>query len=444
MPIRLVHTESFRLAATYAAIFVVSILLFSALVYFTVDTAFRAEALKTADGDIATVTTAYVSEGISEAEEVIGQSLAAPSASDFFLLQQDGKKLAGNLPVMASVAGVVSVFEQGRPVLGRGAFLAPGLYVFAGRDLTAKNGTEASILRTLAWIFAGALLVAVAGGTLLSRSFLARMDEITRTCRAIMEGRFADRIPTRGSSDELDRLAIVINQMLDRIAALMENLKQVSSDIAHDLRTPLTRLRNHLERSGGAAKSEADYATALNGALAETDEILTLFSALLRIAQIESGSRRAGFTAVDLAALVHHVADIYRPVAEDSGHAFTVNVDPAPPIQGDRELLIQLLANLIENALRHTPPRTAITLGTGARAGAPVLFVADRGPGIPPDEREKLFHRFTRLEQSRTTPGNGLGLALVAAIAELHGATVTITDNQPGTRVEVRFGGNGL
>jgi signal transduction histidine kinase len=436
---RLWHTESFRLAATYAVIFVVSILLFSALVYYTVDSAFRTEALRTADADIATVASAYRSEGIPEAQEVISQNLASTLTSDFLLLERGGKKLAGNLPLMPATAGVVALSQPHRHVLGRGAFLAPDLYVFAGRDLAIMNRAEESILRALAWVFGGALIVAAAGGVMLSRSFLTRMDEITRTCRSIMEGRLTDRIPVRGSHDELDRLAVVINQMLDRIASLMENLKQVSSDIAHDMRTPLTRLRNRLERAGSG--DQADYAAALHGALSEADEILALFAALLRIAQIESGSRRAGFAAVDLAALVRHIAEIYRPVAEDSGHDFALEIGEAASIQGDRELLVQLLANLIENAIRHTGAGAGIVLGLGAEGGKPVLFVGDAGPGIPQDQKQKLFRRFSRLEQSRTTPGNGLGLALVAAIADLHSATVTIADNEPGTRVNIHFGG---
>lgn len=439
MRTRIIHTESFRLAAIYAAIFLASILLFSVLVYFTVDAAFRTEALRTADGNIASIANGYAGEGLREAKEVITQDMAAPDASDFFLLQHGAVKLAGNLPAMAPVAGIVSLKAGGRAVLGRGVFLAPGLYVFAGRDLSVMHRTEESILHTLAWIFAGALIVAAFGGALLSRSFLARMDDITRTCRAIMEGRLSDRIPIRGRRDELDSLALVINQMLDRISALMENLRQVSNDIAHDLRTPLTRLRSRLERAGGEARTPAEYAAALNGALSETDEMLALFSALLRIAQIESGSRRAGFSAVDLAGLVNHVAEIYRPVAEDAGHDFMVQTLAVPSVQGDRELLVQLLANLIENAIRHTPPGTPITLGLAVQGEKPLLFVADRGGGIAADQRERLFHRFTRLEQSRTTPGNGLGLALVAAIAELHGAAVAMSDNRPGTRVDVRF-----
>src|SRR4051812_44726248 len=383
---RLFHTESFRLAAIYAAIFLASILLFSTLVYYTVDGAFRAEALRTADGNIASIANGYASEGLREALEVIDQDMAAPNASDFFLLEQGGKKLAGNLPAMAPVPGTVTLQVQRRPVLGRGTFLAPGLYVFAGRDLSVMRRTEQSILRTLAWIFGLALILAGLGGTLLSRSFLARMDEITRTCRAIMEGRMADRIPVHGRRDELDQLALVINQMLDRIAALIENLRQISSDIAHDLRTPLTRLRNRLERAGSEAKNSADYAAALSGALAETDEMLALFSALLRIAQIESGTRRAGFAAVDLAALLHHVAEIYRPVAEDAGHGFSLETRDTPVIQGDRELLVQLLANLIENAIHHTPPGAAISLGLTCESGKPLLYVADRGPGIPADQ----------------------------------------------------------
>ena len=442
VPIRLLHTESFRLAAIYAAIFVISFLLFSTLVYFTVDAAFRAEALRTTESDLATVASAYHSEGVPEAEEVISQSMAAPRASDFLLLARNGKKLAGNLPLLPPRTGTFELQQDGRPMLGRGIFLAPGLYLFAGRDLSIMNSAENSIVRALAWVFGGALIAAACGGIFLSRSFLRRMDAITRTCHAIMEGRFADRIAIRGSHDELDSLALAINEMLDRIATLMENLKQVSSDIAHDLRTPLTRLRNHLERAGSEAKDKAGYTAALSQALAETDEILALFAALLRISQIESGSRRAGFASVDLAALTHHVADIYRPVAEDAGHPFHLEARPAAPIQGDRELLVQLLANLVENAIRHTPAGAAITLGLAMRGGTQILFVADKGPGIAADQRQKLFQRFTRLEQSRTTPGNGLGLALVAAIAELHGASVALADNGPGTRVEICFGGD--
>ena len=260
VPIRLIHTESFRLAAIYAAIFVISFLLFSTLVYFTVDGAFRAEALRTTESDLATVASAYRSEGVPEAEEVISQSMAAPRASDFLLLAQDGKKLAGNLPLLPPRTGIVEMRQDGHPMLGRGVFLAPGLYLFAGRDLAIMNSAENSIARALAWVFGGALIAAACGGILLSRSFLKRMDAITRTCRAIMEGRFADRIAIRGSHDELDGLALAINQMLDRIATLMENLKQVSSDIAHDLRlirhvfAELLHERVHLrERDGFTA-----------------------------------------------------------------------------------------------------------------------------------------------------------------------------------------------
>jgi signal transduction histidine kinase len=439
LPSRLLHAESFRLAVIYASIFLLFILLYSIAVYFSVDAAFRAEALKTADADIATVNGAYVKQGIFEAQEVIEQNLASPRASDIFLLQQNGKKLAGNLPALSPVTGIAIFSVDGLPILGRGTFLAPGLYVFAGRDLTIMRETERGIFSALAWISGGGLLMAAAGGILLSRSFIARMDTITRTCRAIMEGRFTDRIPTKGNHNELDNLALVINAMLDRITTLMENLKQVSSDIAHDLRTPLTRLRNQLERAGNEARNKEEYAAALNGALTETDGILALFAALLRIAQIESGSRKAGFTRVDLEALLHHIAEIYRPAAEDENHPFALDIRAPAAIQGDRELLIQLLANLIDNAIRHTPAGTKIVLGLGRRGTALILSVADTGPGIAVDQREKLFRRFTRLEQSRTTPGHGLGLAMVAAIADLHGATVSITDNRPGTRLDVRF-----
>jgi signal transduction histidine kinase len=355
--------------------------------------------------------------------------MAAVGKPDFLLLQQDGRRLAGNLPVMKEVTGAAEVPNPGNPghvILGAGIALAPGLFAFAGSDLAYVDAVQSRILRALLWLFCGALLLAGLGGSLVSRRFLARTDAIAQTCRAIMAGNMKDRIPLRGGQDEIDRLAATINAMLERISALMENLRQISNDVAHDLRTPLTHLRQKLEQARAQAHSTADYEAALDGAITSADQMLSLFAALLRIAQIEGGARRAGFAPVDLAELLRKLGEVYGAVAEDSGHALMVTPAASCLVSGDRELLFQMLANLVENAIVHTPPGTHIHVDLGVRPSEAVLVVRDDGPGVPAAARDKIFQRFYRLDASRSTPGHGLGLALVAAVAELHGGTATV------------------
>ena len=299
---------------------------------------------------------------------------------------------------------------------------------------------ENNVLRAFGLVLFASLVVASAGGLLLSRSFLRRVDAITGTCRAIMAGRLGDRIPMRGTRNELDRLAATINDMLDRIGALMESLRQVSNDIAHDLRTPLAHLRYRLERVRIEAATAEDYAAAVEGAIVDADELLAMFAALLRIAQIEAGARHAGIDEVDLLPLLVRAGDLYKPVMDDAGHPFRRQLlSPCTPVRGDPQLLLQLFANLLDNAIHHTPAGTPITLTADMDGNRPTVVVADEGPGILPDDRQKVFRRFFRCEQSRTTPGSGLGLALVSAIADLHGADISLRDNAPGLRVVTKF-----
>jgi signal transduction histidine kinase len=227
--------------------------------------------------------------------------------------------------------------------------------------------------------------------------------------------------------------------MLDRITGLMENLRQVSNDIAHDLRTPLTRLRQDLEEAQKRDLTATDLKRVIESAVGEADVLLETFSALLRIAQIEAGTRRSAFRPVDLSDVVRTVADAYAPAVEESGRALISEIADGVQVNGDRGLLSQLFVNLVENALHHTPPGTAITLRLGRGPAGVFAEVVDTGPGIPPDERAKVFRRFYRLERSRTTPGSGLGLSTVAAIAELHHAAIELVDNKPGLRVVIRF-----
>ncbi|MDE1940434.1 MAG: HAMP domain-containing histidine kinase, partial [Alphaproteobacteria bacterium] len=318
-------------------------------------------------------------------------------------------------------------------------FLADGLYAFVGRDMYTATMAESDVLRAFCWVLFASLLVASASGLILSRSFLRRVDAMTSTCRSIMIGRFNDRIPLKGTRNELDQLAATINDMLDRIGALMESLRQVSNDIAHDLRTPLTHLRYRLEKARLAAKNSEDYATVVDAAIADSDRLLAMFASLLRIAQLESGARKAGFEDLDLMPLLGQVSDLYKPVMDDADHPFEVRLSPCAPVRGDPQLLLQLFANLLDNAVHHTPNGARVSLMAEMDGVQPSVIVVDEGPGIPVEDRQKVFRRFFRREQSRTTPGSGLGLALVLAIADLHGAEISLLDNNPGLRVVVKF-----
>ncbi len=450
---RLFRTESFRLTAIFVALITGAMLILMVLIYAIMHQAFRTEFLAAADNDLTSIRKGYDAEGVSEAKEVIGQRLFKTGASDFFLLQDaSGRKLAGNLPAMAPKLGAQSfpvppslLNKDENPevhqIIGKGAMLAPGLYAFAGRDLHLAHATEEKVIGTFGWVLAATILLALLGGAVLSNSFLGRMDAITRTCRAIMAGRMSHRIPERGTRDEFDRLTHTINEMLDRIGALMENVQQISSDIAHDLRTPLTRLRHQLELARSEATNVEQYARAVDRAIAESDTILATFAALLRIGQIEGGANGRAFEPVDLSGLMGELAEIYKPAAEDAGYALDARIAPGIGIDGDRTMLSQVFVNLIENALAHTPPGTRITVGLEKADGRVAASVADSGPGIPECERARVFRRFYRLEAGRSTPGSGLGLSLAAAIAHYHGATVELGDNDPGLRVSVIFGG---
>jgi signal transduction histidine kinase len=453
--IRHLQTESFRLAAVYVALFVGSMAVLTTLIYFIVAQAFEADLLRGADDDLKAIRTAYHVElakrpakAIHEASEMIDDRLLAKDTADVFLLERGNTRITGNIPVMTPRDGILRFQNPLMPagadrgthiVIGRGELLAPGLYAFVGRDLNGAKAAEGAVLQTFALVLAVSIVIAIAGGLVLSHSFLGRIDAITDTCRAIMAGRLDDRVPVRGARDEMGRLAATINDMLDRIGLLMESLRQVSNDIAHDLRTPLAHLRYRLERVRAEARGTSDYAVAVDAAIADADELLALFASLLRIAQIEAGARRAGIEEVDLGALLVRVADLYRPALDDGAHPFELVRSADLVVCGDPQLLFQLVANLLDNAIRHTPVGTPIRLAAEMSGDRPAIVAADRGPGIAVADRERVFRRFFRCEQSRTSPGSGLGLTLAKAIADLHDAQILLLDNAPGLSVVVTF-----
>jgi len=316
--------------------------------------------------------------------------------------------------------------------------LPNGYRLIVGDSLTRINVIDSVLVRSFGIAFVGVLLLGGLGGFSLSRTVGRRIASITETAEAIIDGDMASRVPVQGTEDELDRLASTLNRMLDRIAALMDSLRQVSTDVAHDLRTPLTRLRQRLETILGRTDG-GDSRDALESALNDLDDILATFAALLRISQIEGGARRAAFRPVDLTAIATTVVDAFRPSAEEDGQS--LEIEPGAPIgiDGDKELLTQMLANLVENALRHAGPGADVRVRCCSMEGQITLSVTDDGPGVPVSERERVFDRFHRLEASRSTPGSGLGLALVAAVARLHGAEATLHDANPGLTARIVF-----
>ena len=394
-------------------------------------------------------------QGLPAAAEAIGRLLADPGQRTdayYLLVDRDGRRLAGNAPAVPDRTGWVDmplsprVTSRGRPknhehvLRGRAQHVADGALLYVGYDVHRTGEVTEVIVRGFAVCLASTVAVGVALSLLTSLLVLRRVEAIGAASREIMAGDLARRIPVGRRGDEFDRLAGLLNAMLDRIGELVEDVRQVTNDIAHDLRTPLARLRQRLETARRKATSVGEYEAATEAAIAETDAVLATFTAMLRIAQIEAGTRRAGFAPVDLSRLVAELAETYAVVAEDRGQSLRASVEPGVEVTGDRELLGQMVANLIENALTHTPPGSRVEVALARDAGGPVATVADDGPGVPAAMRERVLKRFVRLEASRSTPGSGLGLASVAAIARLHGIGLALADNRPGLRVTLRFG----
>jgi signal transduction histidine kinase len=288
--------------------------------------------------------------------------------------------------------------------------------------------TRDLVINAVIWGIAITGALALTGGVAMSRSTTRRIESINQTSREISEGALDRRIPTRGTDDEFDQLALQLNEMLDRNQSLMEGLRHVSDNIAHDLRTPLTRLRQTLEGMEESCLSDTEHKDQVDRAIREADGLLSIFNALLRISQIEAGGRRENFGKVDLTALLTDVAELYEPVAEEKNLKLALYCDTAAEIDGDRDLLFQAIANLADNAIKYSPPDSTITL----RAVDRTVSVSDTGPGIPDHAREEVFRRFHRLEVARSTPGSGLGLSLVEAVAHLHDGSVRVEDNHPG------------
>lgn len=451
-PIKLLRTASFRLTALYAVLFSAFALALFAATYLIATNYMARQLDASIAAQVADLVGDPATEDLAQLAALVRQREETPGTREFYYLLENasGRRMAGNLPSIEPRRGWLDLpmpnvssddAEQGHAIRAFGERLSGGAFLLVALDTYRLGEVSELMARVFAWSLAVAFLLALAGGVVVSSGFLRRVDAINRAADEIVGGNLSRRIPIKGSGDDFDRLSANLNGMLDRIQALMEDVRQLSNDIAHDLRTPLARLRQRLEGARGAARSIGDYEKAVEQAIIETDAVLDTFSALLRIAQIESGSRRSGFARVDLSAVTHNVVDTYLAVAEDQRQVLRYDIAPHVHVHGDRELLTQMLANLVENALRHTSAGSIIDVSLSASNAShgPSLAVSDNGPGIPATERDKVFRRFYRLDSSRATPGTGLGLSLVAAVAGLHGASVALEDNAPGLEIIVRF-----
>lgn len=441
---KLFRTTAFRLSLAYLAIFA----LFAGFMLFYV--AFNAGALlreqnaTTIDAEIKGLAEQYATGGLRRVVGVIDNRVRQPGAALYLMTAPAGEKVAGNIdgvpPAVLANPGeyeipyeaVGDIEAHRRLALVRSLVLPGGFRLLVGRDLSDITRLQNVIWRAFGWSMLLVIALGVLAGFIVTKRVLSRIDSITETTRAIMEGDLAGRLALTGSNDEFDRLAENLNTMLDRIGDLMEGIRQVSNNIAHDLRTPLTRLRNNAEEALRVGRSADDARNALIDVIGEADGLIKIFNALLMIARAEAGQLREGMSVIDAAEIVREIVELYDPVAEDRGLVIQPHIDTPLPLYGSRELIGQAVANLIDNALKYGASSSEISVRAIRNDTEIVIEIADRGEGIPESDRTRVTERFVRLETSRSQPGSGLGLSLVAAIARLHRGTLELADNHPG------------
>ncbi|MDO8289678.1 MAG: HAMP domain-containing sensor histidine kinase [Parvibaculum sp.] len=456
LPINLLKTSTFRLAVLYLGLFAASAILLLAYVYWNTAGFLVRQTDEAVQAEITGLAEQYAQGGLPLLVHTVIQRSRDPGESLYLVLDPAGQVLAGNLDVRPNVQpgadGWMDFVYSRRALNGvelkaaraRAFVLAEGFYLLVGRDVQERREIESLITNALVWAIALTLMLGLIGGLFMSRNMLARVDEINKSSQDIMGGDLSRRLPIAGTGDELDQLGRNLNAMLDQIEALMIGMRQVTDNVAHDLRSPLNRMRNRLEVTLLQDMSPDEYRNVLERTIGEADHLLTTFNALLMIARAEAGSLRESMTNVDASAIARDAAELYEPVAEESGFAIRVSVKDGLFVRGNRELLSQVLTNLIDNAIKHGKPDNietsvptidvAVDLDAEGRVE---MSVADHGPGIPAHQYARVLERFVRLEESRNTPGSGLGLSLASAVVRLHGGRITFSDNAPGLKVKL-------
>jgi signal transduction histidine kinase len=456
---RLLSSTPFRLTLAYMGAFVVAAVLIVGFIAWRANALLTNEVVETLQAEVTGLREQFQAGGAERLAAVIAQRAGEPGSGLYLLVDATGRKVAGNLerapPEFAgarggSVFSYVRTAPERRGTASRLAVGVPlpvpgGLMLIVGRDIEDLHRFAGTMGQLGLWSIVLLSILGVGAGLAVSRSVLRRIETITDASRTIMAGDLSKRIPLDGSGDELDRLSESLNGMLTRIEELIVALREVSDNIAHDLKTPLNRLRNRAEAALAHPDGAASYRDGLVKTIEEADELIKTFNSLLLIARLEAGAVAESMGPVDPASIVGDVAELYEPVAEEAGLELQTSVAKGLSLVVNRELVSQAVANLVDNAIKYSiddsRPRPAdgakgpkITLSMDSVGDTIEIAVADRGPGVAPQDRERALQRFVRLEKSRSRPGSGLGLSLVAAVARLHGGSVRLEDNAPGLR----------
>jgi len=448
------RSTTFKLALISIGVFgAVAIALFG-YVYWSTKTFVLSRSDSVIEAEQAMLRNIYDTRGREGVVRAIEQRKAAARLEGgvYLLANESFVPVAGNLEQWPSAlrgankwgdftsAALVSEAGASQPLFrAKWETLPDGFHLLVGRDITDLGRFAEEIYAALAFTILLIFVLAAVASVSVTRRTVGRIESIDATTRSIMESGLGRRIPLRGTQDEWDHLAQNLNSMLERIEGLMAEVKQVSDNVAHDLRTPLTRMRGRLEKAS-IEKSVSDRDQSLiNETIADLDDVLRMFSSLTRISQIEATNQKIAFRKVNLLEIATAVGDLFDASAESKGGRVEVIGDKSIRISADRDLLFDAISNLVDNAIKHGRDGGVVIVGIEQKDGGAVLSIADDGPGIPPDEVEHVFKRFYRLERSRSTPGNGLGLSLVAAVVRLHGAQVALSDNRPGLKVELHF-----
>lgn len=445
-PKKLLRSSAFRLALLYMVLVGISAVLLLSFIYYSTASYMLRQADETIEAEIGGLAERYRLTGLAGLNALIQERLGRqPSGSSIYLLaDRQRTPLVGNLTRWPQAEPdeegwldfELGSYKTGEPHWARAKRfrLRGDFYLLVGRDMHELQVIRTTIIRTMGWGLGLTVLLALLGGVLVSRSRVRRIGLLHEAIGEVMAGDLSRRIPNDSTEDDLGELTAKLNQMLEELEKLVEGVRRVSDNIAHDLRTPLARLRNRLETLS-SKESDPKARSLVEQAIDDADGLLSTFKALMRIARIESGQHRLAITTVDLSELVDDVVDLYQPLIEEAGKRLTVHREPKVRVRGDRDLLFQALANLVDNALKYTVEEGQIEISLFESNDRARLTVSDDGPGIPSEERENVLQRFYRLDTSRSTSGAGLGLSLVAAVAELHHAELRFEDSRPGLRV---------
>ena len=449
---KLFRTTVFKLSLVYLVIFAIGAGLVLMRVGMHVKELFDDQIDQTVDAEIKGLAEHYRPGGIRRLVASVERRANQPGSSLYLVTTFAGERIAGNVAQLplgvlerpglietryARMDGVVAEHRA----LARIFLLQGGFRLLVGRDLEDRETLRGVMLRAMLTSLGWLVLIGTAGGIFVAMRVLRRVDAMSASAQTIMSGDLSRRLPQSGSGDELDRLASSLNAMLERIGELMKGMQEVSDNIAHDLKTPLTRLRNGVEEALRHERSPAEYRASLDKVVEEADGLIRVFNALLMIARLESGAGQETMQDFDLAEVARDVAELYDAVAEEKGVTLTLDADGPLMMRGGRELIGQALANLVDNAIKYGAPedgadRDKIVKIMAQRRGARMeLTVADHGPGVPAQDRARVLERFVRLEGSRSAPGSGLGLSLAMAVARLHQGALRLEDNEPGLRI---------